>query len=201
MPTPTKGPRLGGSPAHERLHAGEPRHVAVRARPDHHHRGQGQAAAPAGRAADHLRQAWRHPRPPQVLTRDPRQGRGAHAVRRDRSALREPAGWLHPDHQARPAQGRQRPDGGRSSWSRPSPSAQTGGRRGRARPRHPFRARRQPTGATAEAAAELAGESPTAAAVAAEAAVPTEGDTDGAPDGDRRRARSRCRPRVATPRS
>ena len=37
--------------------AGEPRHGAVRARPDHHDRGQGQAAAPAGRAADHLRQA------------------------------------------------------------------------------------------------------------------------------------------------
>jgi hypothetical protein len=57
MPTPTKGPRLGGGPAHERLHAGEPRHGAVRARPDHHDRGQGQAAAPAGRADDHLRQA------------------------------------------------------------------------------------------------------------------------------------------------
>jgi DNA-directed RNA polymerase subunit alpha len=37
--------------------AGEPRHRAVRARQDHHHRGQGQAAAPAGRASDHLRQA------------------------------------------------------------------------------------------------------------------------------------------------
>jgi large subunit ribosomal protein L17 len=43
-------------------------------------------------------------------------------------------------------------------------------------------ARRKPTGATAEAAAELADESPTAAAVAAEAAVPTEGDTDAGPE-------------------
>ena len=38
-------------------HVGEPRHRAVRARPDHDDRGQGQAAASAGRAAHHLRQA------------------------------------------------------------------------------------------------------------------------------------------------
>ena len=37
--------------------AGQPRHVAVRARPDHHHRGQGEAATSARRAAHHLRQA------------------------------------------------------------------------------------------------------------------------------------------------
>ena len=55
MPTPTKGRRLGGSPAHQRHHAGEPGHRPVRARQDHDHGGQGPAAAAVRRAADHLR--------------------------------------------------------------------------------------------------------------------------------------------------
>ena len=43
--------RQPGAPA---AHAGQPGHRAVRARQDHHDRGQGAQAASAGRAADHL---------------------------------------------------------------------------------------------------------------------------------------------------
>ena len=53
MPTPKKGARLGGSPAHQRLIVAQPRDRAVRARPDHHHRGQGARAAPGRGEADH----------------------------------------------------------------------------------------------------------------------------------------------------
>ena len=51
MPTPTKGPRLGGSPAHERLMLANLATSLFTARPDHHHPGQGEAAASVRRDA------------------------------------------------------------------------------------------------------------------------------------------------------
>ena len=74
--------RRPGAPA---AHPGQPGDLAVRARPDHHDRGQGQAPAPARRAADHLRQAGRPARPSSGADGHPRQGRRARAVRRDRA--------------------------------------------------------------------------------------------------------------------
>ena len=50
MPQPTKGPRLGGSARAPAADPGQPGDVAVRARQDHHHRGQGPAAAAVRRA-------------------------------------------------------------------------------------------------------------------------------------------------------
>ena len=58
MPTPTKGPRLGGGPAHERLILANLATSLFEHDQHHDDRGQGQAPASAGRAADHLRQAW-----------------------------------------------------------------------------------------------------------------------------------------------
>ena len=57
MPTPTKGPRLGGSPAHERLMLANLATSLFKHGKDHHHRDEGEAAASVRRAAHHLRQA------------------------------------------------------------------------------------------------------------------------------------------------
>ena len=57
MPTPTKGPRLGGGPAHERLILANLATALFEHDAHHDHRGQGQAAAPAGRAPRDVRQA------------------------------------------------------------------------------------------------------------------------------------------------
>ena len=54
MPNPTKGPRLGGGPAHERLMLANLATSLFEHGTHHHHRGQGQAPAPARRASDHL---------------------------------------------------------------------------------------------------------------------------------------------------
>ena len=85
MPTPKKGARLGGSPAHQRLICRNLATSAVRARPDHHHRGQGARAAPGRREADHQGQAWRPAQPASRCSRRPRQVGRAHAVHRDRA--------------------------------------------------------------------------------------------------------------------
>ena len=53
MPTPKKGARLGGSPAHQKADPQQPGDLALRARSDHHHRGQGAHAASGRGAADH----------------------------------------------------------------------------------------------------------------------------------------------------
>ena len=57
MPTPTKGPRLGGGPAHERLILANLATSLFEHDSHHHDRGQGQAPAPPGRAPHHLREA------------------------------------------------------------------------------------------------------------------------------------------------
>ena len=108
MPTPTKGPRLGGGPAHERLMLAN----LATALFEHGRITTTEAKAKrlrplAERLITKAKRGDLHARR-QVLTVDPRQDRGAHAVHRDRAALREPPGRLHPHHQDRSAQGRQR---------------------------------------------------------------------------------------------
>ena len=91
--------------------AGQPGHVAVRARPDQDDRAEGACAAAVRGEADHPRQEGHAAQPSRGAEEDPRQGRGARLVRRDRAVLRRPRRRLHPHHQGRGAQGRQRPDG------------------------------------------------------------------------------------------
>ncbi len=57
MPQPTKGPRLGGSPAHEKLMLANLATSLFRHGKITDHRDEGQAASPAGRAVGDLRQA------------------------------------------------------------------------------------------------------------------------------------------------
>ena len=64
MPHAHQGSPPRRQPGARAADAGQPRHVAVRARPDHHDRDQGQAAASGRRAADHHGQARRPARPP-----------------------------------------------------------------------------------------------------------------------------------------
>jgi hypothetical protein len=95
MPTPHKGPRMGGSPA-----------TSATCWPTWPARCSSTAASPrprprpsaCGPYAEHLitfgKRGDLHARR-QVLKRPERQERRPHAVRRDRPALREPPGWLH----------------------------------------------------------------------------------------------------------
>ena len=109
MPTPTKGPRLGGSPAHERLMLAN----LATALFEHGRITTTEAKAKrlrplAERLITFAKRGDLHARR-QVLTVVTDKGVVHDAVHRDRPALREPARRLHPDHQDRPAQGRQRP--------------------------------------------------------------------------------------------
>jgi large subunit ribosomal protein L17 len=180
MPTPTKGPRLGGGPAHERLL------LANLATSLFEH----------GRITTTETKAKRlRPLAERLITKAKR---GDIHARRTVAKLIHDKGVVHtlfaeigPRYENRP--------GGYTRITKIGPRkgdnapmavielvealtvAQTAvGEAERARGTRTA-ARRQPSGATAESAAQLASESPTAAAVAAEAAVPTEGDTDGAP--------------------
>ncbi len=111
MPTPTKGPRLGGSPAHEKLILANLatelfRHGKIKTTETKAKRLRPlaeQLITKAKRGDLHARR--------RVLTRRAGQGRRVRPVRADRAAVRQPAGRLHPDHQDRSAQGRRRSDG------------------------------------------------------------------------------------------
>ena len=117
MPTPKKGARLGGSPAHQRLILAN----LATSLFEHGRITTTEAKARVLRpVAEKLitkaKKGDLHNRR-QVL-RPPRQGRRARPVHRDRAHLRRASGWLHPDHQDRPAQGRQRPHGGHRAGDR-----------------------------------------------------------------------------------
>ena len=140
MPTPKKGPRLGGSPAHQRLivanlatalfEHGRITTTEAKARflrpvaeklitkAKKAHLGENAPAQPSRGPQDHPRQVGR-----------------AHALHRDRPDLRRASGWLHPDHQARPPQGRQRPHGGHRAGDRGLPAEGADRQEGRPRPR------------------------------------------------------------------
>ena len=183
MPTPTKGPRLGGSPAHERLMLANlatslfkhgkittTETKAKRLRPL------------AERLITKAKRGDLHARR-RVLAVDPRQGRGRHALRRDRAAVRQPPGWLHPHREDRPAQGRRRSDGdhraGRGAGGRRRGAGQGGqgrrpqgrqGRRGRGARRRDRRRRPRPPAKAAEASTRCpTGETPADGSAAIEA--------------------------------
>ena len=95
MPTPTKGPRLGGSPAHERLMLAN----LATSLFEHDRITTTEAKAKrlrplAERLITFAKRGDLHARR-QVMTRDPRQGRRAQAVRRDRPEVRRagPGGY------------------------------------------------------------------------------------------------------------
>ena len=152
MPTPTKGPRLGGGPAHERLMLAN----LATSLFEHDRITTTEAKAKrlrplAERLITFAKRGDLHARR-QVMTRDPRQGRRAQAVRRDRPEVRRPARRLHPHREDRSAQGRQRADGGHRAGrgarlgrsARPSGRAAPGRRPRRRRPVAPRRSPRTP---------------------------------------------------------
>ena len=111
MPTPPKGPRLGGSPAHERLI------LANLAQSLFEHGKITTTETKAKRLRPHAeklittaKKGTLHSRREVMKTIRDKDVR-AQAFRRDRAVVRDPRRWLHPDHQDRAAQGRQRPDG------------------------------------------------------------------------------------------
>ena len=111
MPTPTKGARLGGSAAHQRLILANlatqlfehGRIVTTEAKAKRLRPLAEKLITKAKRGDIHCAASGAHDRPGQ--------GCGAHAVHRDRAQPGRPRGRLHPDHQGWSAQGRQRSDG------------------------------------------------------------------------------------------
>ena len=138
MPTPTKGPRLGGSPAHERLMLAnlatslfEHGRITTTETKAKRLRPYAEKLVTFAKRGDlHARR--------QVMTVIRDKDVVHTPVRRDRPALREPPRWLHPHHQGRSPQGRQRADG-RHRAGRGADRGPAGRRRGRARPWHPVR--------------------------------------------------------------
>ena len=177
MPTPTKGPRLGGSPAHERLM------LANLATSLFEH----------GRITTTLAKAKRlRPLADRMVTfakkGDIHARRQVLTVIRDKTVVHQLFAEIGPGFADRP--------GGYTRITKIGPRkgdnapmavielveyqtiAQEALSEAEAARGARFARRRRPTGATAEAAAELAGESATAAAVAAEAAEFDEDDDD-----------------------
>ena len=111
MPQPTKGPRLGGSPAHQRLmlanlatslfEHGRITTTEAKAR---------RLRPYAERLITKAKRGDLHNRREILKVIRDKDGR-APARRGDRPVLRRPQRWLHADHQDAAAQGRQRPDG------------------------------------------------------------------------------------------
>ena len=166
MPTPTKGARMGGSPAHQRhmlanlatalFEHGKITTTEARAR---------RLRPYAEKLITFAKRGDLHARR-QVLTVVTGQGRRAHPVHRDRPELRRPARWLHPDHEDRSAQGRRRPDGR-------DRAGQGRGQRGR-----PRRRTRRAGAAPATAAAPAAEETAAATAEAEDADVADVDDSE-----------------------
>src|SRR5881394_3557390 len=184
MPTPTKGPRLGGSPAHERLM------LANLATSLFKH----------GRITTTEVKAKRlRPLAEQLITfakrGDLHARRRVLTVVRDKEVVHtlfaeigprftERAGGYTRITKIGPRKGDNAPMAVIELVESRTPAQEAVGEAEQARGSR-FARRRRPTGATAEAAAELAAESPTAATVAAETdaetevtPVPTEGDTE-----------------------
>ena len=111
MPQPTKGARLGGSPAHQRLILANLATSLFQHGKITHDGGQGQAAAAVRRAPDLQGQAGRPAQPPRDPEADPGPRDRAPPDARDRPVLRRPQRRLHAHHQDAAAPGRQRPHG------------------------------------------------------------------------------------------
>ena len=104
MPTPTKGPRLGGGPAHERLILAN----LATALFEHDRITTTQAKAKrlrplAERLVTFAKRGDLHAR--RRVLRCQRQGRRAPPVHRDRARRGRASGWLHAHHQDRPRKG------------------------------------------------------------------------------------------------
>ena len=136
MPQPTKGPRLGGGPAHQRLM------LANLATSLFEHGSITTTEAKAKRLRPLAERLITFAKKGDLHAR-----RQVMTVVRDKDVvhtlfaeigprLRAAAGWLHPHHQGRPAQGRQRADGGHRA-GRGADRGPGGGRRGGAGARHP----------------------------------------------------------------
>ena len=111
MPKPTKGPRLGGSSSHQKA-------ILANLATSLFEHGRIKTTEPKARALrpyaekliTHAKKGTLHNR--REVLKKIRDKDVVHTlVRRDRAVLRRPRRRLHPHHQGRGAQGRQRPDG------------------------------------------------------------------------------------------
>ena len=172
MPKPTKGPRLGGSSSHQKA-------ILANLATSLFEHGRIKTTEPKARALrpyaekliTHAKKGTLHNR--REVLKKIRDKDVVHTpVRRDRAVLRRPQRRLHPHHQGRDAQGRQRPDGrhragaGEDGDLRGQPCASRGRREGApaegrpaAEPRLPRRRGRRAE-AEAEAADEAEAEEP-----------------------------------------
>ena len=182
MPTPTKGPRLGGGPAHERLILAN----LATSLFEHDQITTTEAKAKrlrplAERLVTFAKRGDLHARR-RVLTVVKRQGCRAPSLHRDRARHGRASRRLHPHHQDRRPQGRQRPHGRDrarpraasprrppSRRPRPPPSARPSRPRPR-RPRRPGQGRGDRRGR---------GRAETTAAVEAAPRVPVAANEDG----------------------
>ena len=111
MPKPTKGPRLGGGPAHERLLLANLAAALFTHKSIQTTETKAKRLRPlAERLITFAKRGDLHSRR-RVLAIISRQGRRARALHRDRAAGRRPRGRLHPHREDRLPQGRQRPHG------------------------------------------------------------------------------------------
>ena len=144
MPTPTKGARMGGSPAHQKhmlanlatslFEHGKITTTEARAR---------RLRPYAEKLITFAKRGDMHARRQVLTVSRVGQGHRAQPVRRDRPGHGGPSRWLHPDHEDRSPQGRRRPDGrdragqGRGWHEQAASPHPPPGRSGRARRRSP----------------------------------------------------------------
>ena len=119
--TPKKGRRFGGSSPHQRLMMANLVASLVAAEGIVTTEAKAKALRPvAEKVITKAKKGGLHNHR-QVVVVPRRQGDGPQAVRRDRPPLRRPQRWLHPDPQARPPPGRQRPHGPHRAGLSPRP--------------------------------------------------------------------------------
>ena len=111
MPAPKKGKRFGKSAAHQRLMLANLAAHLIEAEAITTTEPKAKALRPYVEKLVTKAKVGGVHKQRQVVVDDPRQGRHAQALRRDRPALHRPQRRLHADPEARPAPGRQRPHG------------------------------------------------------------------------------------------
>ena len=111
MPKPTKGARLGGSPAHERLILANLATAAVPARPDHDHEAKARRLRPLAEKLITKAKKGDIAQPSPGAHGRPGQGRRPPPLHRDRPALRERPGGYTRITKIGPRKGDSRPHG------------------------------------------------------------------------------------------